>query len=164
MANSNRARAAKARSAASVEPADKAGLNKLLANKLARTYGKVRQDFRATFADLELRPAALGVLSLIVDNPESTQTAIADLIGVDRSALVPIIDDLERRGLTIRHRSMTDRRAHALKATAAGIALRDQALKRLWQHESRVFACLSQGERHQLNHILDKLLAKSPVP
>jgi DNA-binding MarR family transcriptional regulator len=142
------------------ELTDKAGLSDFTTNKLARTYGRLRQDFRERFSAFSLTPSTLAVLSLIVDNPESSQTAIADAIGVDRSALVPIIDELERRELAIRHRSASDRRAYALLPTAAGIALRDKAFDQLRQHELRAFSKLTVAEKVQLGKILSKILGE----
>ena len=62
------------------------------------------------------------VLSLIAANPGSTQTALAEAAGLNKSALVGIVDELEKRGLAARDRSPSDRRRNHLTVTAKGKA------------------------------------------
>ncbi len=67
------------------------------------------------------------ILTLVRENPGSRQSAIARAAHLDRSSLVPVLDQLENLGLVERRKHKTDRRAHALYLTDAGQA----ALKKL---------------------------------
>lgn len=67
-----------------------------------------------------LPTGSLTVLSLVAANPGSSQTALAQRAGLNQSALVGIIDQLEQRGLIARDRSATDRRRYGVTVTAAG--------------------------------------------
>ena len=66
-----------------------------------------------------LKTGAFSTLALIAANPGCSQTELARTLGMDKSAVVPIIDELEARGLARRVRAPDDRRRHALLATDA---------------------------------------------
>ena len=55
------------------------------------------------------------VLIVIAANPGLSQSDLADTLGIERARLVRLLDRLEKRGLTQRLNSRTDRRSHALK-------------------------------------------------
>lgn len=67
-----------------------------------------------------LPTGSLTVLSLIAANPGRSQTALAGRAGLNKSALVGIVDELEKRGLAARDRSVTDRRRYQVTVTPAG--------------------------------------------
>ena len=73
-----------------------------------------------------LKTGAFSTLALIAANPGCSQTELARTLGMDKSAVVPIIDELEQRGLARRVRAPEDRRRHALVATEAAQPLMDQ--------------------------------------
>ena len=73
-----------------------------------------------------LKTGAFSTLALIAANPGCSQTELARALGMDKSAVVPIIDDLEQRGLARRVRSSEDRRRHALEVTGSAQVLIDQ--------------------------------------
>ena len=73
-----------------------------------------------------LKTGAFSTLALIAANPGCSQTELARTLGMDKSAVVPIIDELEARGLARRVRAPDDRRRHALVATEAAQPLMDQ--------------------------------------
>jgi len=73
-----------------------------------------------------LKTGAFSTLALIAANPGCSQTELARALGMDKSAVVPIIDELEQRGLARRVRAPEDRRRHALVVTEAAQPLMDQ--------------------------------------
>ncbi|HEX4098361.1 MAG TPA: MarR family winged helix-turn-helix transcriptional regulator [Caulobacteraceae bacterium] len=73
-----------------------------------------------------LKTGAFSTLALIAANPGCSQTELARSLNMDKSAVVPIIDELEERGLARRVRSSQDRRRHALEATEAADLLLGQ--------------------------------------
>ena len=75
---------------------------------------------------LRMAPGHYTVLSLIMLNPGINQSKLAHSMYLDRSSMVPILDQLEKKGWIERKRPPNDRRSHALYLTSAGRA----ALKR----------------------------------
>ncbi len=73
-----------------------------------------------------LKTGGFSTLALIAANPGCSQTELARALNMDKSAVVPIIDDLEAKGLARRVRAPEDRRRHALVATEAAQPLMDQ--------------------------------------
>jgi DNA-binding MarR family transcriptional regulator len=110
----------------------------------------------------ELEAAGFGihdykVLALLGEAECNAQSVMAELIHVDRSQLVGLLDDLEERGLVERHRAKDDRRRHTVTLTSHG---REQ-LKRLRAIVKRVeeefLAPLDAESRQQLYDLLAKL-------
>ena len=83
-----------------------------------------------------LPTGSLTVLALIAANPGSSQTALAARAGLNKSALVGIVDQLEQRGLVERDRAAADRRRYQVSVTAEG----DNAMREL-------FAVVDRQER-----------------
>src|SRR6187399_1566474 len=69
-----------------------------------------------------LPTGSLTVLALIAANPGSSQTALARRAGLNKSALVGIVDRLEQRGLAARDRAVSDRRRNQVTVTREGEA------------------------------------------
>jgi DNA-binding MarR family transcriptional regulator len=112
------------------------------------------QDFERALARYDIRPAQYSVLVVIEANPGLSQADLADALGIQRTRLVLLLDDLERRGLTRRLRLPSDRRYHALALTRDG----QKKLKRIKSlaavHEARVEEVLGPGRRNVLLPIL----------
>ena len=132
-------------------------LEHLIGYNLKRAYVMVRDDFRATLGEGGLSPRAFSALSLVVDLPGITQSDLARRLGVERSGMVAIADDLETRGLIVRAPVPGDRRVQALQPTGAGQAEFARLLARVEQHEARLFSVLTDAERDTLLSILHKL-------
>src|SRR4051794_41817828 len=73
--------------------------------------------------DSGLRPPHYAVLVFLRTNTNQPQTALAQMLRIDRSDVVSLIDALEARGLVQRGRDSEDRRRYALALTAEGEAL-----------------------------------------
>lgn len=110
----------------------------------------------AALEDFGLPTGSLTVLSLIAANPGSSQTVLARAAGLNKSALVGIVDELEKRGLAARDRSASDRRSNQLSVTAAGEAAMKAMLARVLPGEETVREALGAGDHRRLIELLDR--------
>ena len=99
------------------------------------------------------------VLSLIAANPGSTQTALAEAAGLNKSALVGIVDELEKRGLAARDRSPSDRRRNHLTVTAKGKAELKTMFSRVDPGEAQIREALGPRDHALLLELLDRAYA-----
>ncbi len=114
------------------------------------------RDFERTVGDLGISPGRVGVLVLVDANPGLTQSRLAKAVGLDRSTLVPVLDDLERRGL-LERRQGTDRRTNGLWLTPPGKKFLARIKRRIVAHERRIVGDMSAKEREQLVSLLARL-------
>ena len=88
-------------------------LRSFVGYNLKRAYLTVHGDFIASLAGLDLRPTQFSALSLIVDNPDISQTELARALSIERSNMVLVVDDLEDRELINRNRVKIRAAGHA---------------------------------------------------
>jgi DNA-binding MarR family transcriptional regulator len=103
-----------------------------------------------------LKTGGFSTLALIAANPGCSQTELAKALGMDKSAVVAVIDDLEQRGLARRVRSAEDRRRHALEATDAAGPLIDQMHKAVSAVGRPIRTALSPEEYRLLLSLLER--------
>lgn len=106
-----------------------------------------------------LPTGSLTVLSLIEANPGSSQSALADRAGLNKSALVGIIDQLEKRGLAARVRSETDRRRYQLTVTPDGQRVIRTLFAAVTNEEAPVRQALGESDMATLLALLDRAIA-----
>jgi len=109
------------------------------------------------FTPFGLSPAAFSMVVLIRANQGCSQSDLAREVALDKSAVVPILDDLETRGFILRQRSPVDRRRHELSLTEAGIALHDEVRRVARTVEQPIRDALSADEVAQLLTLLRRV-------
>lgn len=124
---------------------------------LKRAYLIVQADFRRVLGEDGFSPRAFSALSLVVQFPNITQTGLSKLLGIERSGLVAIIDDLEQRGLVKRVPVPGDRRVQALMPTKAGVQALTEATAAVYRHEDALFEDFTTEERDSLMALLRKI-------
>jgi DNA-binding MarR family transcriptional regulator len=87
------------------------------------------------------------VLTGLVDHPVRTQAALAQAINADKSRIIGVLDDLQRRGLIRRQADAADRRVHLLSLTADGDRLRRSVEAAIRRAEEEVLAVLPPADR-----------------
>jgi DNA-binding MarR family transcriptional regulator len=112
---------------------------------------------------LGIEPRHHAVLALVVELGPLSQQDLADLLHVDRSTMVSLIDDLETRRYVRRRRSHTDRRAYAIHPTPAGRTAQTRAATLLLQCEREYLAELTTDEQDQLYQLLARLITTNPA-
>ena len=153
-----KAKAAKTEAKAkSVSRADFGFLPDLLGYHLRRAQSAVFQDFAATMNGANVTPGQFGVLALIEANAGLSQTRLAEILGIDRSTLVAVIDKLEHQGLVERAARPNDRRSHALKLSRQGQSRFVSLARLVKKHETRIARQLSTRERATLIELLQRI-------
>jgi DNA-binding MarR family transcriptional regulator len=108
-------------------------------------------------AERDLHPRHFGMLSHIAALEGQSQQALSVALGLHRSAVVPLVDELEHRGLAERRRDPSDRRAYALYLTPAGRALLADLTRIAEEHEAELLTGLDASGRSQLVSLLQRV-------
>lgn len=140
-------------------------LNELIGYRLRRAQLVFFNNFAVACNDLGISPGLFGVLVIVARNPGLTQTAIAQALGNDRSAMVAAVDKLEKMDLVERRPSQKDRRSYALYLTEHGESYYQVIEARVQQHEADFYGLLKEGEKEWLIDILSRLTeSRSDAP
>ncbi|CUB05027.1 MarR family winged helix-turn-helix transcriptional regulator [Marinomonas fungiae] len=137
-------------------------LDEFLGYRLRRAQMNFFAKFGEVCEDLGISPGLFAVLAIVERNPGLTQTAVAQALGNDRSAMVAAVDKLESKNLLERRPAVNDRRSYALFLTAEGGRFFDNAVKRVSCYENEMAKCLDGDEEKQwLLNALERLANKS---
>lgn len=129
-------------------------LDDLVGYNLKRAYMVVQSDFRAALGQDGLSPRVFSALSLVIETPNITQSSLARALGIERSGLVAIVDELETRGYLQRMAVPGDRRVQALVPTAEGQRAYDETVATVRAHEDQLLSGLTTAERATLLRLL----------
>jgi DNA-binding MarR family transcriptional regulator len=110
-----------------------------------------------------LTTALFALLNVINARERAIQQELGSALGIDRSTMVSLIDQLEGAGLAKRRPSVTDRRAREIVITPKGRRLLKQARGLISQVEDDVLGGLSADERRELLALLRRALESAPA-
>ena len=122
------------------------------------------RGIRDVLAKHDLKPRQLRILDLLDDRGPIGQRELAELMGIDHSVLVNLLNPLEDGKLIKRERDTVDRRRHVVTIAAAGKRRLAQADRAFREAEDAFFAPLSAKERKQLHGLLSRLRDAAPPP
>jgi DNA-binding MarR family transcriptional regulator len=129
----------------------------LLGYQLRMAQIALFKDFAQGPGEHDVTPGLFGVLVIIEANPDLKQSELARATQLDRSTVVTVIDNLERRGLVERRAAVRDRRSNALRLTASGTALLRKLKHQVRQHEERLLGNFSVAESELFSTLLQKV-------
>ena len=138
---------------------DAPGLGRLLVQLgflTARRFGEL-------LGPLGLEQRQAGLLMVLAAREGTSQQALGELMGLNATRMVFLVDELEQRGLVERRRNPADRRSHALYLTGGGRDTLRQAQQVVAAHERSLGASLTEAERGQLVGLLRKVAAEQGV-
>jgi DNA-binding MarR family transcriptional regulator len=131
-----------------------AGIETELGWSLAALYQGFSRAGTVAVADVPGGPRGYQVLVAISTEEPSSQLALANRLGIDKTAMTYIIDALEREALVERRPDPRDRRIRQVHPTEAGRRLLHTARIALRGVESTLLRGLSAAEQTQLRHLL----------
>ncbi|MEV4322497.1 MarR family winged helix-turn-helix transcriptional regulator [Microbispora rosea] len=102
---------------------------------------------------------AYSVLLRLDERPVRTQAALAESIGADKTRIISVLDDLQRRGLIERSPDPADRRVRLLSITPEGRRLRDAAQAGIRRMEERLLSRLPDDDKEAFVRVLRVLSA-----
>jgi DNA-binding MarR family transcriptional regulator len=146
-------------------PHDHASARAAPARELSRRAGfllvqlgtHAHRRFAERLAEVDLHPRHFGMLSHLAASEGQSQQALSIALGIHRSAVVALVDDLERRGLAERRRHPEDRRAHTLYLTPSGRAVLADLERIAEEHEAELLGAVDESERSQLISLLQRV-------
>ena len=100
------------------------------------------------------RPHQLLVLYHLRERGPSPQQALVELLGVDPSNLVAVLNDLEDTGFIIRRRDRADRRRGIIELSADGERLLKKVDRQLNKIDDEMLSGLTADQRGTLNALL----------
>ena len=123
---------------------------------LARRFGE-------RLAPLGLEPRHAGMLTRLAAHEGLSQQALGELIGLNPTRMVFLVDELQQRGLVERRRNTADRRSYALYLTPQGRDMLRQIQASGSRHQDEIGASLTQAERIQLASLLRRLATEQGI-
>jgi len=120
----------------------------------------IRMASEQELEPLGLRPRHLIALTVMRENGGVTgQQELAAELGVDRTNLVGLLNELEAEGLILRRRAAQDRRRHIVELTPAGEERLAAAEAAIGAAEDEVLGALTDRQREQLFELLQRASA-----
>jgi DNA-binding MarR family transcriptional regulator len=139
------------------------GLTDDLGFLLSRASGLVVRATNAALASSGLRVRQYSVLALAADRDDGiSQRDLAEVLGLDPSQVVVLVDELAAAGLVERRPSPSDRRAKLVAATEEGRRLRTAAAERAEAGVQAQLRTLGEDEQHTLTALLRRVVVETP--
>lgn len=111
-------------------------------------------------APMGLTVQLCGVLNRLAVGPIS-QHELGQQLGIDRTTMVELIDDLEAKGVVVRQRNPADRRAYSIQLTPRGRTVQKRAATAFDAAAAEFFAPLEPAERRILGDMMRRLIASA---
>jgi DNA-binding MarR family transcriptional regulator len=123
----------------------------------------LRPRIEQAIAPIGLRPRELLALQHLRERGPSAQQTLAELLRVDPSNLVGVLNDLEDAGLIVRSRDRADRRRGIIELTDEGGRVLQELDRALHGIDDDVLSVLSERERATLNGLLARAVEAAAV-
>jgi DNA-binding MarR family transcriptional regulator len=124
---------------------------------LHRTSARLRQETDQLLGPMGITARQAALLATLDHAGPLSQQTLASLLGVDRTSMVGLVDQLEKLRAVERRRDAKDRRVYALKLTARGSQLAHKGGAALEKAETHVLASLPRADRDRLRKLLTLL-------
>lgn len=123
---------------------------------LARAGGRAIRDFNRALQGFGMRSRHYTVLVVAADGGRS-QRELSDMVGLDPSAVVAVVDDLARQELVRREPHPVDRRTRLVVATEQGMRRLQEVRDLARDVDASLQARLSPDEQRTLVDLLRRI-------
>ncbi|MEO6089601.1 MAG: MarR family transcriptional regulator [Umezawaea sp.] len=124
----------------------------------------VDAQLRRQLSAYGLTPRHGFTLSHLCENGPTSQQSLLDVLEVDPSVLVAILNDLEKAGLAERKRDPEDRRRHIVEMSDQGRTALTAMEGTIDTIERELLADLSSTDADQLRSLLSKVRSPASTP
>jgi MarR family transcriptional regulator, lower aerobic nicotinate degradation pathway regulator len=128
---------------------------------LRQAHRRAARAFTAALQPLGIDGKHVGVLIALARTGPGSQRELIERTGSDKSAMVRILDELERRGFARRKPAERDRRAHLVELTPQGRELLISAQQIADEVAGALLACLAPDEQAALRELLRRFATAS---
>lgn len=125
---------------------------------MGRVGQLANEELVRTLEPLGLKPQHYGVLAVLAEEGLHVQRHLGEKLGIDRSTMVVVVDELEEAGLVERRRDRRDRRRYELSITGAGKRALSEAEPVVEGVKNAVLAPLDESQRRELHELLTIVL------
>lgn len=112
---------------------------------------------RRRLSPLGLSVQMCGVLIRLAQGPVS-QHELGEQLGIDRTTVVELIDELEKQGVVVRRRNPDDRRSYLLRLTPHGRVVQRKATQVFDRAADDLFGALASTERKAITDMLRRMI------
>ena len=112
-------------------------------------------------APFEMDPSFYSLLVELHERPGIDQRRLGEALGIDRTTIGQMVDELDRRGLISRKVHAEDRRARILSLTSKGDALRLEIRPHMLRAQAQLEAPLTPEERGTFLELLTRIVVSN---
>jgi len=130
---------------------------------LNEAAGSARSSVAAALGLVGVSARQMSIMRLLSLRSPIRQHDLGVLLGIDRTSMVALIDGLEGIGYVVREADPSDRRAHALRLTKAGLTANVDIGKAVDEAQNAILEPLTEDERALLVSLLTRLTSRDPI-
>lgn len=119
--------------------------------------GAYQRSVVTVLGDFPHGPRGYQTLAAVVHDEQPSQLALATHLGIDRTVMTYLIDDLVKAGLVERRLNPADRRQRKIVATAQGVDAYTDLEQRVRAAEDALLGALDTAERQALRQLLRRV-------
>jgi DNA-binding MarR family transcriptional regulator len=122
---------------------------------------RYEQLVTAELAPLGIGPREWAALLCLDEQNGLSQREVAELLGIDRTRMVGLVDELQEKGWVERRPHDDDRRKNIVTLTRTGRALKERGSRVMDRCEQRFLSVLDASDAEQLKSALDTLVERA---
>jgi len=146
------------------EPAKQEIIGRKIGFLVAQVGRAATRRYGTALAPSGVNPRQTAILFELRRDGAMSQQALSEVLDIDPSNLVGLLNFLEEEGYAIRRRDPADRRRHVVEISPRGIRLLGEIERAAKRVEDEFFGALTLEERDQLRELLLRVAQSTEVP